>query len=38
MHREERRKLLINRLEWVAFVVCAIGGAFALWVFALATP
>jgi hypothetical protein len=38
MHREERRKILINRLEWMAFVACLIGGAAALWVFAVATP
>jgi hypothetical protein len=38
MHREERRKLLYNRLEWMAFLACLIGGALAVWVFAIASP
>jgi hypothetical protein len=38
MHREERRKLWINRIEWAAFVACLLGGGIAVWLFVVVTP
>jgi hypothetical protein len=37
-HREERRNILVNRLEWIAFAACIGGGAFLVWMFAVVTP
>jgi hypothetical protein len=38
MPREARRKVWLDRIEWIAFAACVLGGAALVWLFAVATP
>jgi hypothetical protein len=38
MPREARRKVWLDRFEWIAFVACLLCGAVLIWLFASATP
>jgi hypothetical protein len=38
MPRQARRKLWLDRIEWIAFGACLFGGAALVWLFAIVTP
>jgi hypothetical protein len=38
MPREVRRRIWLDRIEWIAFGSCVVGGIAAVWQFVSQTP